>query len=171
MLSQLVSSLNLNLPFDTAVTACACTAFEGQCCLGKLLPVSSSTSFPTSFPLHSGFRRSIQNPQSCILYLLHMKTHPHGKEVVLVDHNNTINPISLLRIYIHINSIPKDGLLLSFRESGTLTSLDKTSLSGDIPRDSLLVCTFRSVIYSLSPPIPHHLVYSFGQPSEFLPFY
>ena len=45
------------------------------------------------------------------------------------------------------------------------------NLSADVPRDSPLVCTFGSLIYSLSPPIPHHLMYSFRQLSEFLPFY
>ena len=77
--------------------------------------------------LCSGFKRSICSPQSCILHLPHTKTHPHGEEVVLVDQDNPINPISLLKNHIHISGIPRDGLLLSFRKSDDLIVLDKAS--------------------------------------------
>ena len=125
MLSQLVTSLNLNLPSNAAVTACACAAFWGQCCLGKLLPISSSAPSSTPLPLHSILKRLIWNPQSCILHLPHTKTHPHSEEVVLIDQDNPINLISLLKNHIHISSIPRDGLLFSFRESDNLIVLDK----------------------------------------------
>ena len=46
MLTQLVSYLDLKLPFDAAVAACAAVAFWGQCRLGELLPATSS--FPSS---------------------------------------------------------------------------------------------------------------------------
>ena len=127
MLSQLASSLNLNLLFDTAVAACACTAFWEQCCLGKLLPNSSSASSSMPFLLYSSFKRSIQNPQSCILHLPHTKTHSNGEEIVLVDQTDPVNLILLLKNHIRVNAIPKDGLLFFFRESGTLTVLDKIS--------------------------------------------
>ena len=127
MLSQLVTSLNLNLPFDAAVAACACAAFWGQCHLGELLPISSSTPLSTLLPLCSSFKRSIWNPQSCILHLPHTKTHPHGEEVVLINQDNPINPILLFKNHIHISSIPRDGLLFSFRESDNLIVLDKAS--------------------------------------------
>ena len=127
MLSQLVSSLNLNLPFDAAVAACTCTAFWGQCHLGELLSNFSSTSSSMPFPLCSGFKRSIQSPQYCILHLPHTKTHSHGEKIILIDQNDSVNPILLIKNHICVNAIPKDGLLFSFRESGTLTVLDKIS--------------------------------------------
>jgi hypothetical protein len=122
-----ISSLNLSLPFDAAVAACTCTAFWGQCRLGELLPISISVSSPISLPLRSGFKRSIRNPQSCILHLPHTKTHPHGEEVILIDQNDPVNPITLLKNHIRVNGIPKDGLLFSFKESGCLVVMDKTS--------------------------------------------
>jgi hypothetical protein len=127
MLFQLVFSLNLSLPFDAAAAACACTAFWGQCRLGELLPISTSVSFSISLSVRSGFKRSIRNPQSCILHLPHTKTHPHGEEIILVDQNDPVNPITLLKNHIRVNSILKDGLLFSFKVSGCLVVIDKTS--------------------------------------------
>jgi hypothetical protein len=127
MLSQLLSSLNLSLSFNAAITTCTCTGFWGQCRLGKLLPISTSVSSPVSLLLYFGFKRSIQNPQSCILYPPHTKTHPHGEEAVLIDQNDPVNSITLLKNHICVNSIPKDGLLFSFKKSGCLAVMDKTS--------------------------------------------
>jgi hypothetical protein len=59
-------------------------------------------------------------------FICHTRTHPHSKEVILVDQNNPVNPITLLKNHICVNGIPKDGLLFSFRESGHLTVMDKT---------------------------------------------
>jgi hypothetical protein len=85
MLSQLITSLNLSFPFDAVVAACACTASWGQCHVGELLPSSSAAMSSTSFSVCSGFKRSIQNPESCTLHLPHTKTHTQGKDIVLVD--------------------------------------------------------------------------------------
>ena len=43
------------------------------------------TSSLHSYPLHSDFKRSIHNPQSCILHLPVTKTHWHGQDIILVD--------------------------------------------------------------------------------------
>lgn len=97
MISQLIEGLDINLPFDAAVAACATTAFWGQCRLGELLPSTLSTPSSTPFPTHSDFKRSWQNPHSCLLHLLRTKTHHHGQDVVLVNQLAPINPISLIR--------------------------------------------------------------------------
>ena len=49
MLTELVNYLDLNVPLDAAVAACAVTAFWGQCRLGELLPptLSSLSSAPS----------------------------------------------------------------------------------------------------------------------------
>ena len=67
MLSELIGALNLDLPLDAAVAACAATAFWGQCRLGELLPSSPHSPPTTRLPTRAGFKRSIQNPHSCIL--------------------------------------------------------------------------------------------------------
>lgn len=105
MLSQLITSLDLTLPLDTAVAACACMAFWGQCYLGELLPTSSSIISSASFPTHSDLRRSAQDPDSCTLCLPCTKTHSHGEDIILVDQNKPINPISLLKNHIWVSHI------------------------------------------------------------------
>ena len=120
MISQLIDNLDLNSPFDAAVTACAVTAFWGQCCLGKLLPSHDSDLLSNPLPTRADFKRSIRNPLSCLLHLPRTKTHQHGQDVVLVDQYDPINPISLLKNHIHVNSIPK-------RESDFLSAYTTTS--------------------------------------------
>jgi len=127
MLSQLITGLDLNLPLDAAVAACACTAFWGQCRLGELLPISSSTPLTSSFPVRSGFKRSLRNPDSCVLNLPHTKTHPQGEDIVLVEQNHPINPISLLKNHIRVNNISKDGLLFTYGAAGLPTVLTKSA--------------------------------------------
>jgi hypothetical protein len=127
MLSQLITSLNLSLPFDTVIAACTCTAFWGQCHLGELLPFSSAATSSTPFPVCSGFKRSICNPESCTLYLPHTKTHTQGKDIVFVDQNKPINPITLLKNHIHVSQIARDNLLFSYGTSGTPSILTKST--------------------------------------------
>lgn len=50
--------------------------------LGELLPASSSLLFPVPLPTYSHFKRSLQNPKSCLLHLLRTKTHYNGQDVV-----------------------------------------------------------------------------------------
>jgi hypothetical protein len=69
MLAQLVDNLNLNSPLELVVAACAATAFWGQCRLGELLPTSLSTLTDSPLPTCADFKRSLRNPQSCILHL------------------------------------------------------------------------------------------------------
>lgn len=114
MLSQLAENLNLDSPFDAAVAACATTAFWGQCRLGELLPRSSSLLLLPSLPTRSGFKRSKRNPRSCILHLPTTKTHRHGQDVVLVDQEAHINPISLLKNHFRVNSVRHDAHIFSY---------------------------------------------------------
>ena len=114
MLSQLIDNLNLDSPLDAAVAACATTAFWGQCRLGELLPASLRSPPTTTLPTRDGFKRSIQNPQSCVLRLPRTKTHKHGQDVVLVDQRAPINPVALLKNHIRVNNIPNDAYLFSY---------------------------------------------------------
>jgi hypothetical protein len=126
MLIQLVDSLDPNSPFDIAVAACATTAFWGQCQLGELLPSSSSN--PTSvFPTRSDFKRSLRNPQSCLLHLPCTKTHRNGQDIVLVDQRAPINPISLLKSHFRINTLPSDIPIFSYTADNLFHTLTKSA--------------------------------------------
>jgi hypothetical protein len=127
MISQLVDNLDLNLPFDAAVAACAVTAFWGQCRLGELLPSNLSIASSTPFPTRSDFKRSNRNPLSCLLHLPRTKTHYHGQDIVLVDQNDPINPISLLKNHIRVNKIAQHDLLFSYTSSDTRSILTKST--------------------------------------------
>lgn len=126
MISQLLDHLDLTLPFDAAVAACATTAFWGQCRLGELLPSSASVSLLTLFPIRSGFKKSLRNPLSCVLHLPRTKTHHHGQEVVLVDQHTKINPIATLMGHLRVNNIPDDAHLFSYMSPHGVTPLTKS---------------------------------------------
>lgn len=126
MLSQLVESLDLNSPLDAAIAACASTAFWGQCRLGELLPVSSSSPSPVPLPTRSDIKRSLRNPYSCLLHLPRTKTHHHGEDVVLVDQRAPINPIYLLKNHFRVNVVPRNEHIFSYVSAGSLSSLSKT---------------------------------------------
>ena len=126
MLWQLIEGLNINLPLDAAVAACAVVAFWGQCHLGELLPSSSLPLLPTLLPAWSDFKKSLRNPHSYILHLPHMKTHYHGQDVVLVDQHPPVNPISLLRNHFHINNIPYNSHIFSYTSSEGMISLTRS---------------------------------------------
>lgn len=126
MLIQLIQGLDLSLPFDIAVAACAAAAFWGQCRLGELLPSSVARFIASLFPSRSAFVRSLRNPQACLLRLPHTKTHPHGQDVVLVDQRAPINPISLLKTHLRINNIPNHSFIFAYSVAGDLRPLTKS---------------------------------------------
>lgn len=130
MLLQLINNLDLSLPLDVAIAACAVVAFWGQCRLGELLPISSSSSNISSLPKRSDFKRSLRNPHSCILRLPSTKTDRHGQDVVLVDQRAPINPISLLKTHIRINRVAINEHLFTYTSgtTGQRLSLSKTVL-------------------------------------------
>lgn len=126
MLVQLVENLDLNSPSDAAIAACAVAAFWGQCRLGELLPRSPSLATSLSpFPTRSDFKRSIRNPQACLLHLPTTKTHRQGQDVVLVDQQMPVNPISLLKNHIRVNDITPNMYIFSFRTNDGHTPLAK----------------------------------------------
>ena len=125
MLTQLVKTLDLNSPIDAAVAACAATAFWGQCRLGELLPLSSTSPDCAALPSRSDFKRSIRNPQSCVLHLPSTKTHRHGQDIVLVDQCFPINPISLLKNHIRINNVTNTDFIFSYSMADGHFSLSK----------------------------------------------
>ena len=125
MMIQLIEGLNLELPLDAAVAACAVTAFWGQCRLGELLPLST-TAPTTSLPTRSAFKRSVKNPHSCLLHLPTTKTHRHGQDVVLVDQLFPINPIVLLKNHIRVNNLPNDIHIFTYLSDTGLISLTKS---------------------------------------------
>jgi hypothetical protein len=125
MLSQLINNLDLTTPFDVAVAACAATAFWGQCRLGELLPPSLSFPSPIPLPTCNDFKRSVKNPQAYLLHLPQTKTHHHSQDVVLVDQQAPINPVSLIRTHIQLNAVPGDRHIFSFRTDQGLLPLTK----------------------------------------------
>ena len=126
MLSQLLRRLDINSPLDGAVAACATTAFWGQCRLGELLPSSSQPSPPLLLPTRSHFKRSVRNPQSCILRLPTTKTHRHGQDVVLVDQEPPINPITLLKHHVRLNDVQGNAHIFSYKTPNGVQSLTKS---------------------------------------------
>lgn len=125
MLTQLVEALDLSTPFDAAVAACAVTAFWGQCRLGELLPTSPAHPFPIPLPMRCDFKRSLRNPQSCLLHLPRTKTHYHGQDIVLVDQRPPINPISHLKNHLHVNRVPFDNFIFLYTSADDLLPLTK----------------------------------------------
>jgi hypothetical protein len=126
MLAQLVDNLNLNSPLDIIVAACAVTAFWGQCCLGKLLPTCLSTLPRSPLLTCANFKRSLHNPQSCILHLPQTKTHRHGQDVVLVNQRQPINPISLLKRHLQLSGVTCHSHIFPYALAGGLVSLTKS---------------------------------------------
>ena len=125
MLVLLVQGLDLNSPLDAAVAACATIAFWGQCRLGELLPLVYSSLSPSPLPTRSSFRRSLRNPDTCILRLSRTKTHRHGQDVVLVDQRAPINPITLLKNHFRVNKFHSNHLLFSFLSTNGPSILTK----------------------------------------------
>jgi hypothetical protein len=125
MLTQLIDLLDLSVPLDAAIAACAATAFWGQCRLGELLPTTSSPAPPSHLPTRSDFKRSTRNPQSCFLHLPQTKTHRHGQDVVLVDQRPPVNPITLLKNHIRINNVHNDDYIFSYLAGDIHQSLSK----------------------------------------------
>ena len=76
--------------------------------LGELLPSSASIALSNPFPMHSNFKRSLQNPLACLLHLPHTKTHHHSQDIILVNQRDPINLISLLKNHIWVNT-PLEG--------------------------------------------------------------
>jgi hypothetical protein len=126
MIAQLIESLDPNSGFDAAVAACAATAFWGQCRLGELLPSTPAALLSTPFPTRAGFKRSVRNPQSCILHLPRTKTHHHGQDIVLVDQCAAVNPILLLKRHLRMSAIPDDAHIFSYSSPEGLKSLTKS---------------------------------------------
>jgi hypothetical protein len=114
MLSQLITSLNLNDPFDAVVAVCACIAFWGQCRLGELLASSSSDFSTTTRPARSHIGPSKRNATSYTLFLPRTKTHRHGDNVVLVNQDGVYNPLSILRHHLTLNDLPNESPLFTF---------------------------------------------------------
>jgi hypothetical protein len=125
MLVQLTQNLDLGRPLDAAIAACAAVAFWGQCRIGELLPLSAFLPSPTPLPSRSDFKRSVKNPQSCILRLPNTKTHRCGQDVILVDQRFPINPLTLLRNHIHTSGVQDSQLLFSFASPDGLIPLTK----------------------------------------------
>ena len=127
MLAELVSTLDLDSPFDSAVAACATVAFWGQCRLGELLPSSSASFLPTLLPTRSDFKRSLRNPQSCLLHLPCTKTHRQGQDIVLVEQRFPVNPIFLLKNHLRVSNISSNQTLFSYTSATGYTVLTKPS--------------------------------------------
>ncbi|KAF8804299.1 DNA breaking-rejoining enzyme, partial [Phlegmacium glaucopus] len=106
MLTQLINALDLSNPLDAAFAACAATAFWGQCRLGELLPTRIADSSTLLLPSRTNLKRSPRNPSAYMLHLPHTKTHHRGQDVVIVEQQGPINPISLLKNHLHLSHTP-----------------------------------------------------------------
>lgn len=126
MLTELVSHLDLSVPLDAAIAACAAIAFWGQCRLGELLPPTLSTLSSSSLPLRSDLKKPIRNnSQSYTLHLPRTKTQRRGEDIVLVSQHGPIDPISLLNNHLLVNPVPLSKPIFSFSSPNGLSILTK----------------------------------------------
>ncbi|PPQ85790.1 hypothetical protein CVT24_002428 [Panaeolus cyanescens] len=119
MLKRLLSKLDLNIPLDAAVAACACTAFWGQCRLGELLPASSTT--PSSaIPNREHLTRSASKHGHNKFYELLLpstKTNRRGETITILNQDHPSNPLPLLQNHLAVNNLPRSTALFSYVSS------------------------------------------------------
>lgn len=80
---------------------------------------------PSPLPVRSSFRRSLRNLDACVLRLPRTKMHRHGQDVVFVDQQAPINPITLLKNHFRVNKIHSNHLLFSFLSTNGPSILTK----------------------------------------------
>ncbi|PPQ81669.1 hypothetical protein CVT24_002937 [Panaeolus cyanescens] len=117
MISLLISRLNLRDPFDTAVAACACTAFWGQCRLGELLPSSTLHTTLPSVPARAHLTRPTSRSHASPYFNLHLpqtKMDRQGQLVTLLSRHGKTDPLTVLRHHLAINNLPPHTPLFSF---------------------------------------------------------
>ena len=125
MINALLSGLNLESPLDTAVAACAATAFWGQCRLGELLAPSNTDLTTSQRPACSHLTRG-QKSTSFTLILPQTKTHRRGESVVIAAQNCPSNPLPLLQHHLSINNLPQDFPLFAYSSPSGPTVLTKS---------------------------------------------
>lgn len=108
MLECLASNLTSS-PFDTAVLACACTAFWALCRLGELLPNSATTFDASRYPLVSHISLLPSNEFKLFLPWTKVKRQA-GEPVYLSQQHGPSNPISVM--HRHLLSTQTPGSLL-----------------------------------------------------------
>jgi hypothetical protein len=76
--------------------------------------ITAPLTISLTFHLCSDFNRSIWNPLLCILHFPLTKTHRHRQDIVLVNQRTLINPISLLKNHIWVNTVSNNQYIFSF---------------------------------------------------------
>ena len=126
MLINLLERLEPKDGLDSAVACAAVLAFWGQCRLGELLPPSSSSTYTSVTPARSDVTYSRHDKDAISIHLPRTKTHRSGQDIIIVSQLEPLNPISLLRIHLRINGLPKSSPLFSYKSPRGLRVLTKT---------------------------------------------
>lgn len=125
-LNILYHSLDRNDHLDSAILACALTAFWGQCRLGELLPTSATPgSHHNTLPSRTSLRLSTKNKAAWVLHIPRTKTSPTGQDVVLVRQRGNLNPISALQHHLLLNIVPRTSPLFTYTISSRVHILSK----------------------------------------------
>lgn len=125
---QMLECLSLNLSessFDTAVLACACTAFWGLCRLGELLPNSKAVLLVSSRqPLASQVSKLSGNTLKVFLPYTKIARNK-GETIFLSEQYGPSNPISALQKQLQLRSGSPNTLLFSYEVRGLQQTLTK----------------------------------------------
>lgn len=125
LMVALANNLDLTLPFDACVFACACSAFWGLARLGELLPAThnydhKTPPFPRMLSLSPGRAGSLK------LALPWTKVKKWDGEVIILPvQDKPCNPIFAINNHLQINALPKTSLLFSYHDHQQATVLLK----------------------------------------------
>ncbi|KAJ7477503.1 DNA breaking-rejoining enzyme [Mycena latifolia] len=125
MLRVLYDGLDFSNPRDVAVFAAACVAFWGQCRLGELLPISSSSHASKYLPTRQHLSKSSRNKRSTILRLPRTKTKIQGEDVTLVAQSAPLDPRTALDMHLIANKCGDSTSLFTYTSLSGPTILTK----------------------------------------------
>jgi hypothetical protein len=123
MISILWNGLDHTDTLDSAVLACACVAFWGQCRLGKLLGTSSLDMDTSMRPAIHNLCPSTKNHRSWLVRLPRTKTSRRGQDITLVRQAKDSDPLKALRIHLKLNNLPANSPLFAFKTTCGICTL------------------------------------------------
>ncbi|KAJ1305210.1 hypothetical protein OPQ81_000239 [Rhizoctonia solani] len=122
MLMDLNSALDHNDPKDSAILACALTAFFGQARLGELLATSRLKHNPSTHPSRNSII-ILLNSNAREIELPRTKTsQADGESIYLTRQSDPLDPVKALENHLHVNhSLATSDHLFAYRSSTSQT--------------------------------------------------
>jgi hypothetical protein len=129
MLNILDAELDHDDGRDAAVFAGACCSFWGQIRLGEALSETQGSFIPGRVPLVSNLAPPSTSAGSRILRLPHTKMKgDKGEDTMLCRQRGSSDPINAVENHLHVNNLPPDLPLFSFRRPGGIICMTKKIL-------------------------------------------